>query len=68
MTEKTLCNLSNGIVAVCDGACFEFAKQERLCSGALEATHRSGCAHLCEPNNRCDSLIAQDLAMQELKK
>lgn len=66
MTERTLCNL-NGLVAVCDGADWDYKDMELHCDGAAPASHRYGCMFLCE-NERCDSVDAQDLAIKELKK
>ena len=67
MDERTLCNLSNGIVATCDGAGWKYEEVEKHCSAATKATHRHGCMFLCS-NARCDSIGAADLAMKKLQK
>ena len=62
--EKTLCNLSNCMSALCDGAEWDFDEQAKYCDGATEAHSRSNrCIHLCD-NERCDSHTAQDIAVK----
>lgn len=61
---KSLCNLDNKIVALCDGAGMCFDEQAKLCDGAVRASTHDCCMHLCE-NSRCDSYIAQDIAIKK---
>jgi hypothetical protein len=66
MSNNTLCNLSNGITAVCDGADWEYDEQKKYCNGAhAPHTKSNKCIHLCD-NERCDSYIAQDIAIKKL--
>ena len=59
---KTLCNLGNRIVAMCDGGELDYDKQEKLCDFAVKATHTFRCMFLCD-GERCDSHDAQDFAV-----
>jgi len=67
MTERTLCNLSNGMISRCDGADWYWEDMKKHCDSATKATHRHGCMFLRE-DARCDSVDAQDLAMKLMKK
>ena len=63
MPEKTLCNLDNRIVAMCQGAGWDYDEQKKLCDHATKATHAFRCMFLCD-GERCDSHAAQDFAIK----
>jgi hypothetical protein len=62
MDEKTLCNL-NGMVARCDGVGWTFNEPLKYCDSAKRSSHGDNCMHLCK-GERCDSHIAQDIAVK----
>ena len=63
MDDKTLCNLNNRIIALCDGDGWSFDDQVEDCTSAVKATHADRCMFLCD-NGRCDSHNAQDIAVK----
>lgn len=67
MMTKTLCNFSNGITAMCDGADWNFEEQIKYCDGAEHKHSKTdNCVHLCQ-GERCDSHIAQDIAIKKMR-
>ena len=63
MPEKILCNLDNRIVAMCQGAGWDYDEQKKLCDHATKATHAFRCMFLRD-GERCDSHDAQDFALK----
>ena len=64
MPEKTLCNLDNRIVAMCQGAGWDYDEQKKLCDHATKATHAFRCMFLRD-GERCDSHDAQGFAVKK---
>ena len=62
--KKSLRNLTGRIVAICDGAEWNYKEQEKHCDHAAEATHAHRCMFLCD-HKRCDSHEAQDFAVKK---
>jgi len=67
MSGKTLCNLSDRLVAQCDGCGWGYDEQKKYCDGAtMKHTKSDACIHLW--GTRCDSWVAQDIAVEIQKR